>query len=134
VHTAGGRFELSDKDKALFQEVREAVSNQGVQSQVQHDAMLTMFKNMEDRLHMQVRIEAPPAPSRGGKSALLDPCKWACAILWALRDTADTPSLGAAADSPWPHLPQWRVRPARRAVLAERVGAHTDPPAAPAGE
>ena len=77
---------MSDKDKALFQEVREAVSNQGVQSEVQHAAMLNMFKQMEDRLHMQVRIEAAPL-----HEAARVPCKWACTILWALRSTADPP-------------------------------------------
>jgi hypothetical protein len=58
-----GRFELSDKDKALFHEMHEAVSNQGVQSQAQHAAMLDMFRQMEARLKMQVSSEAAAVPS-----------------------------------------------------------------------
>merc|ERR1719183_2533521 len=48
------RFDLSEEDKALFQDMREAVSNQGAQSEAQHTQMLNMFKMMEDRLKMQV--------------------------------------------------------------------------------
>ena len=56
------RFELSEKDKALFVEMHEAVSNQGVQSQAQHADMLNMFRQMEARLQMQVRKRSSTAP------------------------------------------------------------------------
>ena len=55
VRSLRHRFELSEKDEALLHDVREAVSNQGAQSQAQYTHMLSMFKQMEGRLNMKVR-------------------------------------------------------------------------------
>ena len=52
--SASCRFELSEEDRALFEDVREAVSHQGEQSQEQHASLLVVFAQMESRLKMEV--------------------------------------------------------------------------------
>ena len=72
--TACRSFELSEKDKALFRDMHEAVSNQGAQSQAQHAALLDVFQQMETRLRMQVSNEPAPSRLRGTRPAATVSC------------------------------------------------------------
>mmetsp|Transcript_42495 Transcript_42495/g.81190 ORF Transcript_42495/g.81190 Transcript_42495/m.81190 type:complete len:598 (-) Transcript_42495:510-2303(-) len=48
------RFELSEEDRAIFKDMREVIDNQGVQSEDHHLATLSVLRQMEKRLNMNV--------------------------------------------------------------------------------
>lgn len=48
------RFELSEEDRAIFKDIQQVLDNQGVQSEDTHLATLSVLRQIENRLNMNL--------------------------------------------------------------------------------